>query len=135
MKKIYEVSFKNKTVKVYRDPEIPGQYILKFYSDNVHMDAGDYFTDDRRDAIDTADWYINEEKKAAFDPTAVYKWTQYPNSKTWEQIADLGFPALVRTSPLPDGFMWQVDKHYGYAATIEEAKKIAEEAIAVRMIG
>lgn len=132
MKKIYEAEFDGKKVKVFRDSDFE-QYILKFYSGNVHMDASDYFTDSRQDAIDTANWYINEEKKAARDPNAVYTWSQYPNSRTWEQCADLGFPVLVRVSPLPDGYMWQVDKHYGYASSVEEAKKIAEEAIAVRM--
>jgi hypothetical protein len=33
---------------------------------------------------------------------------------------------LVRTQPLPQGFLWQCGKRYGFLPTLEEARAMAE---------
>jgi hypothetical protein len=40
--------------KVYRDPEW-NEYVVKYFNHNgVHMDASDYHTNDKQDALNTA---------------------------------------------------------------------------------
>ena len=49
-----------KQAKVY-GPNDYGEYVTRFYVNGKHMDASDYFTDDKQDAIDTARYHIREE--------------------------------------------------------------------------
>lgn len=62
MKKIAVFSFGNRTAKVYRDSEWQ-EYRVKFYVAGTHMDAADYHTDDREDAMDTAKVAIEDERQ------------------------------------------------------------------------
>lgn len=55
MRKIAEFSWPNgNKTKVYRNAEWE-EWVVKFYnSQGVHMDASDYHTNDKQDALDTA---------------------------------------------------------------------------------
>lgn len=46
-----------RSAKVYKDPEY-GEYIVKFYLVGVHHKRADYHTDDKQDALATAQFYI-----------------------------------------------------------------------------
>ncbi len=41
---------------------------------------------------------------------------------------------LVRTKPMPEGYLWQAHKHYGYAATVAEAKTECEEVLYIQIM-
>lgn len=41
-------------VKAYKDTDT-GEYVCKLYENNVHYEPADYFTDDKQDALDTAE--------------------------------------------------------------------------------
>lgn len=43
--------------KVYRDAE-NNEYVVKFYVDEIHQAYADYFTDDKQDAANSADRWI-----------------------------------------------------------------------------
>lgn len=43
---------------VYKTSE--GEYIVRFYDDGIRNPDADYFTDDKDDALDTADHWINK---------------------------------------------------------------------------
>jgi hypothetical protein len=58
-----------------------------------------------------------------------HDWQPYP-AKTkgrWEHIP--GKPVcMVRIDPLPEGYLWQHGKQYGFADTLAKAKDWAETA-------
>lgn len=43
--------------KVY-DSDDWGESIVQFYLDGIHQTQANYHTDDRADAISTADWFV-----------------------------------------------------------------------------
>jgi hypothetical protein len=51
-------------------------------------------------------------------------WTPLPGKPyaTLEGAADM----LVRTTPLPQGYLWQFRKKYGFAKSLDEAKAWVE---------
>ena len=49
------------TVKVYRDAEY-NEYVVKQWSGDVLQDS-EYFTSDKKDALDTANWIIERVKR------------------------------------------------------------------------
>jgi hypothetical protein len=54
-----------------------------------------------------------------------HNWQPYRNG--WEHIP--GKPdCFVRLAPLPQGFLWQHGKQYGFADTLAKAKDWAETA-------
>lgn len=63
MRKIFESEKINgKQTKVY-GPNVHGEFVVKFYRNGEHMDASDYFTDDKDDALATARHAMDGEKK------------------------------------------------------------------------
>jgi hypothetical protein len=48
-----------KQIKVYRSAATD-EYIVRFYANGIHMDASDYFTTDKQDALDTATYAMHE---------------------------------------------------------------------------
>lgn len=56
-----------------------------------------------------------------------HDWQPYPKGNGWEYIP--GKPdCFVRLNPLPQGFLWQHGKQYGFADTLAKAKDWAETA-------
>lgn len=45
--------------KIYRDPH-NDEYIVKFFRNGLHLDAADYYTDHKDDAIDTSRHFHDE---------------------------------------------------------------------------
>lgn len=43
------------------------EYIVKFFSDNVHCENADYFTNDKEDAINTANAELNRMVELSFN--------------------------------------------------------------------
>lgn len=63
MRKLFQtVTVNDKFCRVYRDAELD-QYIVRFYCMGRHMDASDYFTSDKQDAMETALYAIDQEMK------------------------------------------------------------------------
>ena len=60
MRKIYENATKNVAVKVFKDTEW-GEYIAKLYVNGTEYKPASYHTDDKQDAIDTANAMLNRE--------------------------------------------------------------------------
>lgn len=50
-----------KVAKIYRDAENQ-EFVVKFFISNVHQINADYFTDDKSDAIGTANVFVDEKK-------------------------------------------------------------------------
>jgi hypothetical protein len=55
-------------------------------------------------------------------------WTVHPHSPKWEWIAGAKPDCMVRTAPLPKGFLWVHGKQHGYSPSAEEARGYAEAA-------
>lgn len=53
MKKIHTAACDTNVVKVYRDAA-HDEFVCKVYSNGKHYEPADYFTNDKQDAIDTA---------------------------------------------------------------------------------
>lgn len=55
-------------------------------------------------------------------------WKAHPTNANYEVYAvhDSAIEAFVRSEALPQGFLWQCKKRYGFAATLAEAKAWAE---------
>lgn len=62
-------------------------------------------------------------------------WTKHPHNHKYEQIIFGAHICLVRTQPMPKGYLWQVNKFYGYCPTLEVAKLEAEEMLAIDLMG
>lgn len=67
MRKIHQVEHTTgagtlHTAKVYRDAG-NDEYVTRFYIKGKHNPNADYFTNDKVDAIDTANWHINRISK------------------------------------------------------------------------
>lgn len=56
-KKIHTAINGDKQAKVYRDAEY-NEYRVCFWLDGVKINNADYHTDDKQDAIDTADLWV-----------------------------------------------------------------------------
>ena len=55
MRKIHEVTGPSGSAKVYRNAEWQ-EYVVKFYAvEGVHLKSADYHTDDKADALKTAE--------------------------------------------------------------------------------
>jgi hypothetical protein len=63
MRKVTEFrSSDNRLTKVYYNADFK-EYTVKFYSsDGTYMDASDYFTNDKDDALATAQLHVKEER-------------------------------------------------------------------------
>lgn len=55
VRKIDEISYRDgRKIKTYYDSDLK-EYVVRFYnSQGIHMDASDYFTSDKEDALSTA---------------------------------------------------------------------------------
>lgn len=67
LRKLHEVSHTTgagtvHTAKVYRDAE-NDEFVSRFYINGKHNPSADYFTNDKADAVGTADWHINRLAK------------------------------------------------------------------------
>lgn len=67
MRKLHEVTHTTgagtvHTAKVYRDAA-NDEFVTKFYINGKHNQNADYFSKDKADAIDTAEWHINRIAK------------------------------------------------------------------------
>ena len=56
---INTVEDNNNTAKVYRDSDW-NEYRVKFFTDGVHQVDADYHTDDKQDAISTAESIVKQ---------------------------------------------------------------------------
>ena len=61
-KKVYEVSSGNVTAKVYRDSEW-NEFRVRFYFDGILNEDADYFTTDKEDAIESANFAVKSGGK------------------------------------------------------------------------
>jgi hypothetical protein len=61
MRIIHIIALKDNKKIVVRGKNEYGEYVVSFYSNGRHMDASDYFTDDKRDALDTAESAARKE--------------------------------------------------------------------------
>lgn len=61
-KLVQRFDYGKKCAKVYHNPDFD-EYEVRYYSDGEYMDASDYFTDDRQDAMDTAKAAIMDERE------------------------------------------------------------------------
>ena len=55
MRLITTITHEQKRAKVYRSE---GEYIVRFYDHAIYLEEADYFTDDREDAVNTAEVQI-----------------------------------------------------------------------------
>jgi hypothetical protein len=55
----------------------------------------------------------------------MYTWTQHSTNAKYIVLNGRA-DALVRTTPLPAGYLWQFAKRCGHAASVEEAKAMVE---------
>jgi hypothetical protein len=56
-----------------------------------------------------------------------HAWQPVPGKPAWIEVP--GKPvALVRTTPLPQGYLWQHGKQYGFCDTLAQAKDWCETA-------
>ena len=61
------------------------------------------------------------------------EWHIYPSSKPYIFLDIPGHVCLVRSQPLPKGYIWNVNKVFGYCATLKEAKIAAEHKLCMYM--
>lgn len=64
LRKIAAYSVENRTAKVYYDPDVH-EYVVKFYIEGGYLLNSDYFTDDRSDALNTANSWSREQQPDA----------------------------------------------------------------------
>ncbi len=61
MRKIHTIVLGTRIAHVYRDAE-NNEYVVRFYTNGKHNKMADYFTDDKLDAVQTADhWVVTEQ--------------------------------------------------------------------------
>jgi hypothetical protein len=59
MKLLFECTYRNKSVKVYRDSQW-NDHIVKYYQDNKHLkEADSHHYEDRDDALSTARYWVS----------------------------------------------------------------------------
>lgn len=60
-KSIYTNQMTRKKAEVWYDPEY-GEYIVKFHRNGKYQPGADYYAADRRDADNTAVYWVNKEE-------------------------------------------------------------------------
>lgn len=63
-KRIHTVTEAERTAKVYRDT-VWAEFIVRLYETDELVQRADYFTDDKQDAIDTAEQMVKPLPKGA----------------------------------------------------------------------
>lgn len=66
MRKINSYKNGSNSANVYRNSEWK-EYIVKFYRNGYHMGSADYHTDDKKDALDTAQVELQYMAKSKYE--------------------------------------------------------------------
>ncbi len=95
-----------RTAKVYKDAEW-GEHRVKFFTDGNHHKEADYHTDDKQDAHDTANYWVNEQPKTESVVTSTNVCKFFPKKKVVDGVT------INPTIPDPKNKSIEEAKFYG----------------------